>query len=287
MELLKDIILDTSLDCIKMLPFLFAAFLLIEALEHYSGNWAKRALEKVKMAGPLVGAVAGCIPQCGFSVMAANLYAGGIISPGTLISVFIATSDEAILIIMSNPEKIDKVGVLLIIKIVLAVVAGYFTDFILRERIETPKNSGGLCKHCGCHEEKAGIIFPAWRHTRKILVYLFIFTAILNLCIEVLGMARLSAILLGDTVFQPIIASVIGFIPNCAASVILTQLYLNGAISFSSVIAGLSAGTGVGLIVLCKVNSDKNESIKIAGLLFIYAIVAGILLGYIGNFISF
>lgn len=287
MELLKDIILDTSLDCIKMLPFLFAAFLLIEALEHYSGNWAQRVLEKVKMAGPFVGALAGCVPQCGFSVMAANLYAGGIISPGTLISVFIATSDEAILIIMSNPEKIDKVGLLLIVKIALAVLAGYFTDFFLRGKIETLKDNGGLCKHCGCHEEKAGILLPAWRHTRKIFVYLFIFTAILNLCIEVLGMARLSAILLGDTIFQPIIASVIGFIPNCAASVILTQLYLNGAISFSSVIAGLSAGTGVGMIVLCKVNSDKNESFKITGLLFIYAIVAGISLGYIGNFISF
>lgn len=287
MELLKDIILDTSMDCIKMLPFLFAAFLLIEALEHYSGNWAKRALEKVKTAGPLVGALAGCVPQCGFSVMAANLYAGGIISPGTLISVFIATSDEAILIIMSNPEKIDKVGILLIIKIVLAVSAGYFTDLFLREKIETPKDSGGLCKHCGCHEEKAGIVLPAWRHTRKIFVYLFLFTAILNGCIEVLGVARLSAILLGDTIFQPIIASVIGFIPNCAASVILTQLYLNGAISFSSVIAGLSAGTGVGLIVLCKVNCDKKESVKIAGLLFIYAIAAGLLLGYVGNFISF
>ncbi|MGN1167874.1 MAG: putative manganese transporter [Lachnospiraceae bacterium] len=287
MELLKDIILDTSLDCIKMLPFLFGAFLLIEALEHYSGDWAKKMLQKVKMAGPLVGAIAGCIPQCGFSVMAANLYAGGIISPGTLISVFISTSDEAILIIMSNPEKINQVGMLLMAKIVLAVAAGYFTDFFLRDKIETLKDNGGLCKHCGCHEEKAGIFLPAWRHTRKIFVYLFIFTAILNLCIEVLGIARLSALLLGNTIFQPIIASVIGFIPNCAASVILTQLYLNGAISFSSVIAGLSAGTGVGLVVLCKVNSDKKESVKIAGLLFIYAIAAGILMGYIGNFISF
>ena len=104
MELLRDIILDTSLDCLKMLPFLFVAFLVIEAWEHYSGNLGKKALERVGIAGPIVGAVAGCVPQCGFSVMASNLYAGGVISVGTLLSVFVATSDEAILIIMSNPD---------------------------------------------------------------------------------------------------------------------------------------------------------------------------------------
>lgn len=287
MELLKDVILDTCLDCIKMLPFLFAAFLVIEALEHYSGDFTRRALAKVKKAGPVVGALAGCIPQCGFSVMAANLYAGGILSPGTLISVFIATSDEAVLIIMSNPEEADKVGILLLVKVVLAIGAGYFTDIFLRGKIEAEKSSDELCRHCGCHDEKAGILLPAWRHTWKIFVYLFVFTAILNVCIEALGVERLSAVLLGDTIFQPVIAAVIGFIPNCAASVILTQLYLNGAISFSSVIAGLSAGTGVGLVVLFKVNSNKNENRKLAGLLFVYAIMAGILLGYMGNFLTF
>ena len=287
MELLKDIILDTSLDCLKMLPFLFVAVLVIEALEHYSGNWAKKILLKVGMAGPFVGALAGCIPQCGFSVMAANLYAGGIISLGTLLSVFIATSDEAILIIMSNPEEMNQVGILLLVKIILAVFVGYFTDIFLKEKIETKKDNEELCRHCGCHEEKGGIILPAWRHTVKIFVYLFIFTGILNLCIEILGMARLSELLLGDTIFQPVIAAMIGFIPNCAGSVILTQLYLNSAISFSSVIAGLCSGTGVGLVVLCKVNHHKIENAQIAGLLFLFAITAGITLGYLGNFISF
>lgn len=287
MELLRDILSDTCLDCIKMLPFLFAAFLVIEALEHYSGDWTRRALLKVKKAGPVVGALAGCIPQCGFSVMAANLYAGGILSPGTLISVFIATSDEAILIIMGNPGEMDKVGILLLVKVVLAIVCGYFTDFFLRDKIETEKKSEEFCRSCGCHDEKGGIVLPAWRHTWRIFVYLFVFTAALNFCIEAFGIESLSKVLLGDTVFQPVIAAVIGFIPNCAASVILTQLYLSGAISFSSVIAGLSAGTGVGMVVLFKVNSNKNENRKLVGLLFVYAIVAGILLGYLGKFLSF
>lgn len=287
MELLKDIILDTVWDCLKMLPFLFAAFLVIEILEHYSGNITERMLKKVGKAGPVVGALAGCVPQCGFSVMAANFYAGGIISLGTLMAVFIATSDEAILIILSNPKQIGTVGTLLIAKIIIAITAGYITDLFLKNKIETLKENGNLCDHCGCHEHKAGLVLPAWRHTKKIFLYLLIFTGILNFFIEVFGIEQLSALLLGDTIFQPIIAAVIGLIPNCAASVILTQLYLNGAISFASVISGLCTGAGVGIVVLCKVNCHKNENAKIVGLLFIFAIVSGIVLQYIGNFIRF
>lgn len=287
MELLKDIILDTSLDCLKMLPFLFVAFLVIEAWEHYSGNLGKKALERVGIAGPIVGAVAGCVPQCGFSVMASNLYAGGVISVGTLLSVFVATSDEAILIIMSNPDKANEIGMLLVIKVILAICIGYFADIFLKAKIETKKDNEDFCKDCGCHGEKSGILLPAWRHTVKIFAYLFVFTGILNLCIEVLGIARISEILLGNTIFQPMIAAVIGLIPNCAASVILTQLYLNGAISFASVIAGLCAGSGIGLVVLCKVNHHKKENIKIIGTLLAFSVIAGIVLEYIGNFIIF
>ena len=128
MELLSDIILDTVLDCLKMLPFLFAAFLLIEALENYSGKLLGRIFKRIGKAGPVVGALAGCIPQCGFSVMAANLYGGGIISLGTLLAVFLATSDEAILIILSNPDRIGEVGALVAAKVMIAVLAGFFAD---------------------------------------------------------------------------------------------------------------------------------------------------------------
>ena len=131
--MLVDAIVDTTFDCLKMLPFLFVAFILIEALEHYSSDFTAKALAKVGRAGPVVGAVAGCVPQCGFSVMAANLYAGGIISVGTLLSVFIATSDEAILIIMSNPERIREVGILLAAKVIIAVTAGIYHRHFLPE----------------------------------------------------------------------------------------------------------------------------------------------------------
>ncbi len=287
MELLSDMILDTVLDCLKMLPFLFAAFLLIEALEHYSGNFVSKIFGGIGRKGPIVGALAGCVPQCGFSVMAANLYAGGIISLGTLMAVFLATSDEAVLIILSNPDRISEVGVLLAVKILTAVIAGYFTDLFLKNRVETLKNCEEICEHCGCHEEEAGILLTAWRHTRKIFLYLLVFTGALNFCIQFLGIERLSAMLLSDTVFQPVAAAVIGFIPNCAASVILIQLYLSKAISFASVIAGLCTGTGVGLIVLCRVNCHKKENAKIAGLLFIFAVTVGIVLESMGKFIGF
>ena len=278
MKMLVDAVMDTTFDCLKMLPFLFVAFILIEALEHYSSDFTAKALAKVGKAGPVVGAVAGCVPQCGFSVMAANLYAGGIISVGTLLSVFIATSDEAVLIIMSNPERIREVGVLLAAKVIIAVTSGYIIDIFFRNQIATVKESGNLCKDCGCDEEDAGIWKPAWHHTIRIFIYLFIFTGILNLCIEIFGIEQLSKFLLGNTIFQPVIAAIIGLIPNCAASVILTQLYLNGAISFASVIAGLCTGAGVGLVVLFKMNRNRRENLKIVGVLFLVAVAAGMII---------
>lgn len=275
--------MDTTFDCLKMLPFLFVAFILIEALEHYSSDFTAKALAKVGRAGPVVGAVAGCVPQCGFSVMAANLYAGGIISVGTLLSVFIATSDEAILIIMSNPERIREVGILLAAKVIIAVTAGYIIDIFFRNQLATVKESGNLCKDCGCDEEDAGIWKPAWHHTIRIFIYLFIFTGILNLCIEIFGIEQLSKFLLGNTIFQPVIAAIIGLIPNCAASVILTQLYLNGAISFASVIAGLCTGAGIGLVVLFKMNRNKRENLKIVGVLFLVAVAAGMIIAWVAG----
>ena len=272
MEMLIDVFTDAALDCIKMLPFLFLAFLLIEALEHYSSDFTKKLMIKVDKAGPVVGAVVGCVPQCGFSVMAANLYSGGIITIGTLIAVFLATSDEAILIIMGNPEHAGKIGILLLAKVIIAIVAGYLVDIFFKKEIAVPHHEGELCHDCGCHNHSSG----------KIFLYLFVFTFILNLCIEVLGIDRISAMMLGDTVFQPVIAALIGLIPNCAASVILTQLYLSGAISFASVIAGLCTGAGIGLVVLFKVNPDKKENVKIIAVLYGIAVAAGLILEMFG-----
>lgn len=281
MELLFHTVEHAFIDCLRMLPFLFAAFLLIEALEHYSGRLITKVMQKIGRAGPIVGAAVGCVPQCGFSVMAANLYAGGVISVGTLLSVFLATSDEAVLIILGNPGRAGEVGMLLGAKVLIAVIGGYAADLFLKERLSSEKSCGNLCDHCGCHEAHAGILMPAWRHTFRLFAYLFIFTWILNLVIEVFGIEGLSRALLGDSVFQPVIAALIGLIPNCGASVILTQLYLSGAISFASVVAGLCTGAGAGLIVLFKVNRNRIENIKIMIVLYFMAVVAGLLLQFV------
>lgn len=281
MELLFHTVEHAFIDCLRMLPFLFAAFLLIEALEHYSGRLITKVMQKIGRAGPIVGAAVGCVPQCGFSVMAANLYAGGVISVGTLLAVFLETSDEAVLIILGNPGRAGEVGMLLGAKVLIAVIGGYAADLFLKERLSSEKSCGNLCDHCGCHEAHAGILMPAWRHTFRLFAYLFIFTWILNLVIEVFGIEGLSRALLGDSVFQPVIAALIGLIPNCGASVILTQLYLSGAISFASVVAGLCTGAGAGLIVLFKVNRNRIENIKIMIVLYFMAVVAGLLLQFV------
>lgn len=278
MDLLREAFLHAGEDCLRMLPFLFAAFLLIEALEHHGSRKIAKVLAKVGKAGPVAGALAGCIPQCGFSVLAANLYAGGVISAGTLIAVFAATSDEAVLILMGNPESAGTVLPLLAGKVIIGMAAGYLTDILLKRYIEEPKETGEICHHCGCHEEGAGLLRPALNHTVRIFVYLFLFTVILNLCIDFFGIRQLSAFLLGDTPIQPLIAAVIGLIPNCAASVMLTQLYLSGAISFASAMAGLCTGAGIGLVVLFKMNENRKENLKILLLLLLTGAAAGMIL---------
>lgn len=283
--MLLDILMDTVLDSVKMLPFLLAAFLLMEWLEKYSGEYMNRMLAKVGHAGPIVGALLGCIPQCGFSVVAANLYAGGILTPGTLLAVFLATSDEAVLILLGNPGRGQDILVLLGVKVLIGTVAGYLIDFLIPKRHDHEADMERICADCGCHEHGAvhehghgGIVRAALHHTIRIFVYIFIFTGILSLAIELLGIERLSALLLGDSIFQPLIAAVIGMIPNCAASVMLTELYLNGAISFASVVAGLCTGAGIGLVVLFRMNEDVKENLKIVGLLYAVAAVSGVLL---------
>lgn len=274
------------IDCLPMLPFLFAAFLILEAVEHYSGTFMNKALSKVGNTGPMVGAMLGCIPQCGFSVVAANLFSGGVITMGTLIAVFIATSDEAILILMGHPGSMGVIVTLLLTKIVIAIAAGYGVDMINRRRGEVNHiHMEEMCGHCGCHDGHGKILVPALKHTIKIFCYLFIFTLVLDLAMQLIGAERLSALLLKDTLFQPFIAALVGLIPNCAASVILTELFLGGTISFASVISGLCSGAGIGLVVLFKMNHNKKMNLKIAGILYGISVAAGIFIQLLSNFL--
>ncbi len=280
MTILSDIFIDTLQDSIRMLPFLFIAFLLLETLEHHSAVFINKIFAKLNYTGPIAGAVLGCIPQCGFSAMAANLYSGGVISLGTLLAVFLSTSDEAVIILMGQPGNMKAVCRLLAAKLIIAVTAGYFADFFLARRIVPEKHIGDLCHHCGCHDHH-GILMPALNHTLRLFGYIFIFSGILNLLITLTGIDAISTFLLDGSIFQPFFTALIGFIPNCAVSVLLTGLYLNGALSFASVVSGLCTNAGIGLLVLFKINKTLKENLYIMGLLYSAAVVSGIILSLV------
>ncbi|NLJ58683.1 MAG: arsenic efflux protein [Tissierellia bacterium] len=274
-----ELIEHAFIDSAKMLPFLFAAYLVIEYIEHKSSG---KLIQGLRKFGVLGGAILGCLPQCGFSVAASNLYAGRIITTGTLIALFISTSDEAIPILLSNPGKLNTILLFIGVKILIAIVAGFGADYFLKEFFLTASKENGdtiqhLCKDCGCEEED-GIIKPALKHTLNIFVFIFLTNLVLSILISILGEENLSRILLNDNIFQPVLAGLIGFIPNCAASIILTQLFIDGSISFGSVIAGLSTGAGIGLMVLFKANQNLKENIKIITYIYIVSVLSGLLI---------
>ena len=271
-----DACLDAFWDSLNTLPFLFLAFLAMEALEHHCGHMTNRFLSRVGKAGPGAGALLGLVPQCGFSAAAANLYAGGLISLGTLLAVFLATSDEAVLIFLGHPHRAGLIGSLLAVKFFVGMAAGYGIDLLYRGK-ESRKHISDLCKTCGCHETK-GILRPALIHTGRIFVWLFLISLALNLLLAAVGTGNLAALLGRGSRFQPFITGLIGLIPNCGASVLLAELYLAGGISFGAAIAGLCSGAGLGLAVLFRMDGSKGECLKILLLLYGLAVLAGIIL---------
>lgn len=275
---MKDIILDTLLDTIKILPFLFITFLIMEYIEHKFSNKSKEKISKTEKFGPVIGSLLGAVPQCGFSVMATNLYATRIITLGTLISIYLSTSDEMLPILISQKADIKIILELLLTKIVIGMIFGILIDFILgkKNKKETPKIKD-FCDehHCDCSH---GILKSSIKHTINITTFLLIITFLLNAGFYYLGKNEISKIFLKDSLFSPFISSLIGLIPNCGASVILTELYLEGVISFASCISGLLTSSGVALLVLFKVNDNKKENIKILTLLYLIGIISGILI---------
>lgn len=275
-----DILLDALIDTAKSIPFLFLAYLLMEFIEHKASEKMENALKKIGAAGPAVGAGLGCIPQCGFSASAANLYTAGVITEGTLISVFISTSDEAIPVLLSSPEAYGSIWKLILFKILLGVLAGFAVDIVLR-LVKIRKQPIEICSGCGC-EEESGILKPALRHTVKISVFILAVNIVLGIAMGLVGEERLSAVLLSGSFAQPFITALVGLIPNCAVSVMLTQLYVGGSISFGAAMAGLSSGAGIGIAVLLKSNTCKRENIRIILTLYIVSALAGVLIMLMG-----
>lgn len=285
--MLKDVILDTLIDSIKMLPFLFISYIIIEYIEHKASDKIKNILSNSGKYGSVLGGLLGAVPQCGFSVTAASLYSGRIITLGTLVAVFLSTSDEAIPVMLSSSESIPKILPIIAIKVAIAVVFGIIVDIIFKSK-KGKKNADeeareehihNMCSDCDCEH---GIFKSAIHHTIHIFIFILMATFVLNFLIAIIGEENLGKILLSGNIFQPLVAGVIGLIPNCAASVVLTELYLAGNISFGSIIAGLSAGSGIGLVVLFKENKNIKENLKILGIVYVIGTVTGIVFDLIG-----
>lgn len=274
---MKEVILDTIVDSLKLIPFLLVAFLIIELLEHKLNNKTKNIITKSKKIGPIIGSLLGVIPQCGFSVMATNLYITRIITLGTLISIYLSTSDEMLIIMISEKVEISLILKILLIKIFFGIVYGLIIDKIINKKKKDKETNYELCdeEHCDCNHS---ILLSAIKHTLHITLFIFIITLIINTIFTLLGDNYLSKILLNNSILSPFITSLIGLIPNCAASVILTELYLNSTISLGALIGGLLTSSGSSLLVLIKNNKNQKENLSIVLLLYALGVLSGIII---------
>ncbi len=279
-----EIIEDTIIDSIKLLPFLFITYLIMEYIEHKTSEKAKETIQKSGKFGPFFGSLLGIFPQCGFSVSATNLYAARVITLGTLIAVYLSTSDEMLPIFISESVPITTILKILGIKLVIGMVAGFLIDMVLRIKNKNKQEQEkiiDLCEKDHCHCEH-GIVKSALKHTLNIFVFIMIVTFVINIAMYFIGEETIAVFLQNKPILGPILAGLIGLIPNCAASVVITQMYLENVISAATMLSGLLVGAGVGLAVLFKTNKGIKENLKITGLLYCVGVIAGILLEIIG-----
>lgn len=290
MDIFFDVFLDALIDTVKLSPFLFAAYLLLEYIEHKASKKIAGFLSESKFGIP-GGAVLGCIPQCGMSVAASHLFSAGAVSAETLIAVFLSTSDEAIPVILANPSKAGVILPLMLAKVAFAAVAGYLYSLIFsRVHFKKQHNHGAHgCDECEKIEEEKhdhacggkcenNIFVSALLRSLEILAYILAVNFIMGIIIHYIGEENLSAFMSRNELLQPLFASVVGLIPNCAASVVITELYLSGSLGFGAVFAGLSVGAGIGYIALFKANKNIGENLLIIGYTFVMSVVVGTLI---------
>ena len=273
-----DAIWDGTLDTLKLIPFLFITYLVMEWVEHRTSDHTKTAIRKAGRLGPLAGGVLGVIPQCGFSAAAASLYAGRVITAGTLIAVFLSTSDEMLPILLSERAGIGFITKVLIVKALYGVIAGFLVDFLFRKLNERRIGVGihGICTQEHCHCEK-GIVRSAIKHTVSITFFILLISIVLNILLAIVGTENLSNLVLNQPVIGEVLAGLIGLIPNCAASIALTQLYLEGGMSAGAMVSGLMVGAGVGLLVLFRTNRHTRQNIQLTILLYILGVAGGLI----------
>ena len=335
MEMIIDAFMDALMDTLKLIPFLFVTYILMEYLEHKTEKSTTEMLEKAGRFGPFIGGAAGMLPQCGFSAAASSLFAGGVISVGTLIAVFLSTSDEMLPIFISEQVAPKTIISIMITKMVLGIISGFALDVFMHHGKHTPvpeKHIHDLCEHdhCACddddkketghHEREAqdakhilsqpekvhgehthaaenehnehhhhhhkggiyGIIHPAFHHTFQITVFIFLITFVITLLVDGIGKDAIGAFLSGKPVVGVFLAGIVGLIPNCAASVSITELYLMGILNAGQMMAGLMVGAGVGLLVLFRTNYHPNENLRITVILYTIGVFWGLVIQFAG-----
>ena len=276
---MKEIILETIIDSLKILPFLFITFLIIELFEHKFSTKMKNVVHKCGRFGPIIGSAAGIVPQCGFSVAATNLYITRVISLGTLIAIYLSTSDEMLPILIAQNAPVKTIITILFIKFISGVIFGFIIDYLFKNKYE--KLNYEVCEdeHCDC---KHGIFKSSIKHTFNTFVFLIIASFIVNLLFEYTSESFVNKIFMKDNFLGPFVGSLIGLIPNCGASVALTELFLNNAINLGTCISGVLTGSGVAILVLFKSNKNLKENILILSMLYFIGVLVGIFIELMG-----
>jgi hypothetical protein len=302
---MSEIFFDALLDSAKLVPFLLIVYILIELVEYRFGDKIRRGVEKAGKTGPFLGSLAGIFPQCGFSVVTTVLYSQRLVTIGTLLAVYLSTSDEAIPVILSHPETAGLIFPLILTKVFIAIVAGYSIDLIYKKSnlsvlshinaYKSGKDEEGhhhevivdehaCCGHNLSQSSKTfnirEIFFHPLKHTLKIFVFIFLVTLLINFLFFKLGEDVIESFLNSFVFLQPFIAGLIGLIPNCASSVALTELYLKGVITYGSLVSGLCASGGLGILILFREEKNKREVFKIIGLLLGISIFVGLIIQY-------
>lgn len=278
-----DIIMDTLHDSIRLLPFLFVTYLCMELLEHRAGDGLAKKIAGVDKAGPVLGALFGVIPQCCFSAAASSLYAGRVITVGTLLAIYLSTSDEMLPILISSAIPTATIIKILALKVVLAMISGYIVELCLHRllhRKDDEMDIHTVCEEEHCHCED-GVVLSACKHTLRIFVYIILMSLALNLLVALMGEDTLRAIFSNQPLLGQMIAALVGMIPNCASSVVITGLYVDGLIGIGMMMAGLLANAGVGLLVLFRLNRSTKQNLAILGLLYAFAVVWGVLISVV------
>ena len=274
-----DAWVDILVDNLLLLPFLFPTYLLLEAIEAHAGGALERTLGRARRWGPVVGSLSGAVPQCGFSAAAASLYAGGVVTAGTLVAVFLSTSDELLPVLVSAKAPLPLMLKIVGLKIVFGLAAGLLVDAFLRHRHAAP-HVGDLCEHshCGCAGRK-GIVVPALIHTAEIFAFILVVSGLVELALRFAGEDALKGFVLNRPVVGELLAGLLGLIPNCAVSVAFAQLYMEGGMSAGALMAGSLAGSGLGLLVLFRTHRRLKDNLLVLLAVYLFGVLFGHLSG--------